>query len=121
MSIEKFDLGSVAKIDEGRIREAFEQALKRCMDDCKDRPAVGDARKVQLLATLTPLVGEDGAMESCDVSFQISDSVPKRKSKLYNMKSKGNSLYFNELSPDDIRQRTLDDVDGPKASVAGAR
>lgn len=114
MPIERLDLGSVAKLDEGRIREAFEQALKRCMDDCKDRPAVPELRKVQLLATLSPVVGDDGSMESCNVHFQIHDSVPKRSSKTYNMKAKGGSLFFNELSADQIHQRTIDDVEGPR-------
>lgn len=114
MAIERFNLAAVAKIDEGRIREAWEQALKRCMDDCKDRPAVKDDRKVQLMATLTPIVGDNGEMESCDVHFQVADSVPKRKSKLYNMKAKGGSLFFNELSADQIHQRTIDESEGPR-------
>lgn len=109
MGIERFDLGAVAKLDEGRIKEAFEQALKRCMDDCKDRPALPDPRKVQLMATLQPVVGDDGSMESCDVHFQIADSIPKRKSKIYNMKAKGGQLFFNELSTRDIHQRSIDD------------
>lgn len=121
MGIEKFDLGSVSKLDEGRIREAFEQALKRCLADCKDRPAVSDARKVQLLATLTPVVGDNGEMESCDVHFEIHDSVPKRKTKIYNMKSKGGALFFNELAPGDINQGTLDDEEARLKAVGSAR
>jgi hypothetical protein len=120
MGIERFDLGSVSKLDSGRIKEAWEQALKRCMDDCKDRPAVADPRKVQLLATVSPVVGDNGELESCDVHFQIADAVPKRKSKIYNMKSKGGALFFNELSPEDIHQRTLDDAPKMKA-VSHAR
>lgn len=120
MVIERFDLGAISRIDEGRMKEAFEQALRRCMEDCKDRPAVDDERTVSLKASLVPVVGDDGSLESVDVTFQISDSVPKRKSRIYNMKSKNGALLFNELSPDDIRQGTIDQVEGPRG-VSHAR
>lgn len=119
MAIERFNLGSLSALDGGRVREAFEQALKRCEADCKDRPALKDPRRVSLTATITPVVGDDGNLESCDVQFQIVDSIPKRKSKVYNMKSTASGLLFNELSPEDINQRTLDEASGPR-SIADA-
>lgn len=110
MAIEKFKLATLADLDDGRVREAFEQALKRCETDCKDRPAMKEPRRVSLTAFLCPVLGDNGEMESCDVQFQIVDSIPKRRSKVYNMKSTNAGLYFNELSPDDIRQQTLDEA-----------
>jgi hypothetical protein len=38
MSLETFDLGAMSCIDDERVRIAFEQALKRCVLDCEDRP-----------------------------------------------------------------------------------
>lgn len=113
--IEKFRLSTLNKIDDGRIREAYEQALKACEADCKDRPNLKDARSVTLHAVLVPVSGDSGEMESCDVQFQIFSRVPKRKSKVYNMISKGGNLLFNELSPEDVRQGTLDDAPSMKA------
>ncbi len=120
MAVEKFELASLVTIDGGRIREAFEQALKRCRDDCHDRPGVAKVRKVSLVATLAPVCAPDGSMGSCDVQFEIDDSLPKRVSPSYNMKAARGGLLFNELSPDDVNQGTLDDV-GPKATEEEAR
>lgn len=114
MAIEKFSLEALSRIDEGRLREGFDQALRRCLDDCRDRPALGDARTVQLSMTMTPVIGEDGNLESADVRFQVHDAQPKRRSKVFNMKHTASGLLFNELSPADIRQGTLDQVAGPQ-------
>lgn len=120
MAIEKFSLKSLADIDNGRVREAFEQALGRCESDCKDRPGVDAARKVTLTATLSPVIDPDGEMSSCNVQFQITDSVPQRKSKVYNMQAGRAGLLFNELSPDEVNQMTIDEAPGPRsASNAG--
>lgn len=114
MALEKFELGTIDKIDNGRIREAFDQAMRRCEADCKDRPAVKDDRRVRLEVTMSPVIDPDGAMESCDVQFQIVDSVPKRKSKVYNMASTRAGLFFNELSPADAHQGTIDQAPKPE-------
>lgn len=113
---ERLDTKALAALDDGRISEAFNQALKRCLLDCKDRPGLKDPRKVALVVTMTPLMADDSSqLESCDVHFEIHDTVPKRKTKVYNMREKGGSLLFNELSPDDHRQSTLDDAPELKA------
>ena len=109
MPIEKFQLGSLSTIDGGRINEAFEQALKRCEMDCKDRPATAKARKVALTAELVPVCTPQGDLESVDVTFQIKDTVPTRESATYNMKAVPGGLLFNELSPEDVRQGTIDE------------
>lgn len=114
MATQRFSLSALSDLDDGRVRAAFEQAIARCETDCKDRPAVTDSRKVTLSVTLSPIVGEDGEMESCNLQFQVLDSVPKRKSKVYNMKATRAGLVFNELSPDDIHQMTLDQASGPR-------
>lgn len=116
MAIEKFELRSLSTMDGGRIREAFEQTLKRCRDDCHDRPGVAKARKVTLIAMLVPVCDPDGSMASCDVQFEIDDSLPKRVSPNYNMRAVRGGLLFNELSKDDVRQGTLDDAPGPKTA-----
>lgn len=120
MAVEKFELRSLVDLDSGRIRTAFEQALTRCLTDCRDRPAVTDARKITLAVAMAPVLDPDGEMESCNVQFQITDSVPKRKSKVYNMKSSRGGLLFNELSPDDVNQRTLDEAPGPRSAASAS-
>jgi hypothetical protein len=117
MAVEKFNLASLVGIDAGRIKEAFEQAVRRCEDDCRDRPAVDRDRTVTLRASFRPVVGDNGELESCNVDFEINDNIPKRRSKVYNMKAGRHGLLFNELSPEEIRQGTLDEAPGMKAVV----
>lgn len=116
MAIEKFRLSTLASIDEGRIREAFEKELKRAEADCKDRPALKKPREVVLVAVLVPVLGHDGECESVDVRFEIQAKVPRRTSKVYNMRSTPGGLLFNELSPEDVRQGTIDEPTGPRSA-----
>jgi hypothetical protein len=112
--LQKFKLETLAVMDQGRIRAGFDQALHRAIADCKDRPALDKGRKVTLQCTVEPVVGEDGELESCDVTFSIDEKFPKRESKTYNMREVSGELKFNELSPEDVRQATIDDVPAPK-------
>jgi len=121
MALEKFGVAALAKIDEGRIGVAFDEAIKRCEADCKDRPALKEARKITLTATIVPSVAPDGEMESCDLQLVIKETIPDRKTRVYNAISKRGGLYLNELSPDDARQLTLDEKEGPRKAVGDAR
>lgn len=105
----KFDLAALKDLDDGRVAAGFDQALQRCVADCKDRPNLKDARTINLKVTIVPVAGDDaGEMESCDVQFKITDAIPKRSSKVYNAKSTRNGLVYNDLSPDEVNQMTLD-------------
>jgi predicted RND superfamily exporter protein len=107
MGLERFDIGSLSTIDGGRINAAFEQLMKRCEDDCKDRPALEEARKLTLSISCTPVVDDAGNLESCNVQFQFAEKIPNRKSKIYNMRAERGGLVFNEMSPEDVRQMTI--------------
>lgn len=106
----ELSLDTLSKIDGGRIAEAFAKALRNCESDCRDRPALKEARKIAVHLTIEPVAGDDGALESCRVQFQVVDSQPRRRSKTYDMRAHAGRLLWNELSPDDVRQRTLDQV-----------
>lgn len=121
MTLEKFTLSTLATMDDGRIKEAFEQSIKRCESDCKDRPGLDGERKVVLDVTLTPVPDENGVLDSVDIQFKIKDTLPKRCSKTYNMRATRGGLLFNEISPDDVNQATLEfDPKPTKAEVTDA-
>lgn len=122
MGLEKFSLEALASMDNGRICAAFEHAMKRCESDCKDRPALKEARNVTLAVSLEPVAADNGELESVNLTFKIKDSVPKRCSKSYNMKAVPGGLLFNDLSPEDVRQGTLDQIgeQGPKEVKSNA-
>jgi hypothetical protein len=114
MSYQKFDLSSLAELDDGRLKVAFEQAIKRCEDDCHDRLGVPAARAITLTISIAPVVGEEGDFESADVDFQISEKLPRRRTKTYNMRAARDGLFFNAFAPEDPAQRTLDEYIEPR-------
>ena len=48
MALQPFDLAALTELDGCRIRTAFDLALARLTEDCKDRPAVKARRSVTL-------------------------------------------------------------------------
>ena len=97
-------------LDGGRIHEAFAQELKRVVMDCDDRPGDKKPRKVLLQLDIAPIIDEHGNLDSVAGAFQIKSTVPQRKSKVYSFGVRqGGQLVFNDLSDDNINQRTLDE------------
>ena len=114
MAIEKFSLAQLAVMDGGRHALAFQQAIDRMRFDCVDRAAVKGKRKVQLTVTLEPKANDNGDLDRVHVSFAIDDKAPKRESRTYSMQDTPGALVFNEVSPDEARQRTLDEGPRPR-------
>lgn len=112
MALERFGIASLATIDNGRVREGFEQAFERLEQDCRDRSGIEKPRTLVLTVNVVPLCDPSGKLESCNVDFQITEKLPERRSKVYNMATlRDGGLLFNELSPEEARQRTLDEMD----------
>lgn len=112
MALVEFDLKSLDSLDGGRVLVAWQQALKRVMLDCQDRPAVSDARKITLQTDVVPVIGDDGLLDTVRLQFQVKDTAPVRKSKKYEMEPRrGGMLVFNDLSDDNVKQRTLDELE----------
>lgn len=116
MALEKLTLASLATMDGGRHAVAFEQALTRARFDCQDRAVVKGARKIALVVTLEPRSDDSGELDRIHVAFAIDEKHPKRMSRAYSMQNVNGGLVFNELSPGEARQGTLDSVPKPKAA-----
>lgn len=112
--IHEFSLPTLIELDGGRVPEAWNQAVQRCAADCEDRPALKKARKVTLELELIPVFSQDGhVLDSIDASFKVKDSAPLRETKKYNLalrkKAGKHQLVFNDMSDDNIHQRTIDE------------
>ena len=111
----EFSLANLQALDNGRVVEAFNQAVKRVVGDCQDRPALKKARKVTLEMEVVPVFAQDGAggLDSIKAVFKVTDTAPKRESKEYSFgchTRKGKpELVFNDLSDDNVHQRTIDE------------
>ena len=116
MALHEFKLETLTKLDDGRVVEAWNQALRRAILDCEDRPGVTEARKVILQLELAPTIDEDGNVDTVRGQFQVKDSAPVRKTKKYDfsprLQGKSKVLIFNDLSDDNVKQHTIDEVTG---------
>lgn len=99
-------------LDGGRIGIAFQQELKRVVADCEDRPADNKPRTVTLTLAVVPVPTTDGTvvtLDSISAKFQVSSSVPKRRSKVYSFGARaGGQLVFNDMCEENVKQRTFD-------------
>lgn len=110
--LKKFELSALSDLDGGRVNIAFNQALSRVIGDCEDRPGEKTARTVTMQLAVVPVLDESGVCDDAKVQIVITDSVPKRKTRVYDMalkkNQKGASLLFRPDSLDEVEQDTFD-------------
>jgi len=109
MAIRELKLETLPLLDNGRVVEALHQALKRAALDCEDRPGEKKSRLVNLQIEISPHLDQDGLFDTCDMHAQVKETFPTRKTRKYNLGyRKGGMLTFNDLSPDNFHQTTID-------------
>jgi hypothetical protein len=115
-----FNLETLKDIDLGKVSKAFDIAVRRCVQDCIDRPGDKNGRLATLKMKITPVLEQDESGARCEVvtgEFEVHDSVPKRRSKPYSfrVKAKTGGLSFSFDSPDEVDQTTIfDDEEIPE-------
>ena len=107
--LKEFNLAALAEMDGQRIAIAVDAALKRCVMDCEDRPGEDKARKVVLNLELTPDMDVNGNCDNVTVRAFVNDTVPKRRTKKYNMSLRhGGRLAYQPDSLDNPEQDAFD-------------
>lgn len=113
MRQEAFTLDNLRLLDFGKIQEAFNQELQFTVKDCMDRPLDDAARTVSIQFTLKPVPDLSGVTADCDkvaVACDITSKIPKRKTRVYEMKPKHDgTLTFHPDLPDEPDGSTLYD------------
>lgn len=110
MPLKELSLQTLSEIDGARVQLAFDAALKRITADCDDRPALKAPRTVTLQIAVIPIADHTGIADDCKVQCQITDAIPKRKSKVWDMAlRKGGKLLFRPDSLDEVDQTTMFD------------
>lgn len=118
--LKTLSLETLPDLDGGRIQAAVDRELAHINRDLEDRPALDKARKLVIEISATPYASEKGGIGGAKVSVKVKSSVPDRQSKTFDMLPTQDGLGWNELSPDDARQLTIDDArGGPRRSVPG--
>jgi len=111
--LKKFGIRDLDTLDEGRVAAQVDLALLSAAKDCANRPGLAKERKVTVTFKLTPQTNEDGMCDSINLDVQTKTNVPASNSKLFNMHAHpAQGLAFNDMSPDDAHQRTIDEIPG---------
>lgn len=105
----KVGLANLQEIDDGLTVRLFDRALKQVVADCVDRPGDKKARTVTLELAIVPQA-TDGVCETVLMESTVKSKIPAPRTKQYQVDVKGDgTLIVNPASPDDVRQRTLDE------------
>jgi len=109
MANEEFSLKKVGELDP-RLDAQVALELRRIVQDMQDRPGVDAARKLTIELAFKPEAAT-GSMDSVSLRCKIKSSMPPVESRSYSLEPHGSgALLFNPASPDNVRQRTLDEV-----------
>lgn len=116
----EFKLENLKEMKGGLLAEAFNQLVERCAADCDDRPAHNKPRTVTMTVAFKPVqAGRD--LDTVEGVVTLACSLPKvelpKTSFAFRKKRGANgrqnaSLVFDDLSEDDVHQRTIDDATG---------
>jgi len=102
---------ALLKINRGVGAVMGRQELDRVMRDLIERPTLKNARTLIMTFTFTPLADPRGILEEVKVSIEANSRTPKMKTRDYSMSVDGDKLIFNDESPEDVRQGTLDEIE----------
>ena len=104
-------LKNLGEFTDGKLGVAFEQAMRRIVNDMMDRPGVDKPRKLSMLISAKPILDEDGDLGTVDVQVTLKEHYPDRSTGKVRMAPRRNgSLVWNELSLTDPEQRTIDEM-----------
>lgn len=109
MARKKFTLSEVKNLDFGRVEGVFQTKLAEILADIDNRVGVAGAREISVAMKCTPEEPVGGRVETISMCFEIKTKVPGLRSRDYAMELTKSGLVFNDLSPDDPHQQTLDE------------
>lgn len=117
--VRKLDLGELGNLRSGLVGKQFEEALRKCLADCVDRPGNNAARKIGLVIEIKPAYDDATECDKVDISVIVRDRVPDfhinaHQARVRKMRDKGTGkeLYVASVGgdPEDVDQAMLGDV-----------
>lgn len=95
-------LETLKDFDQGSIALAFNQAVKKVLDDLRDRPGLKAARKLSIELTIKPTTEPD----RYEVEAKVKDNVPA-KSVTRPIHNGATGLVFSSDAPENPAQNTI--------------
>ncbi|MEK6797378.1 MAG: hypothetical protein AABZ12_00270 [Planctomycetota bacterium] len=105
-------LADLEKIENGLLGIQFARFLKQVNEDLIERPGADKSREIVLTCRFTPIADDCGALSEVRTELEMKCRAPAARTKEYSMGIRRDGLVFNDLSIDNVRQRTLDERDG---------
>lgn len=106
--VEFSQLGDLQNVSGGELALSFERVLTAQLADCSDRPAVKSPRKITVTMSMTPVVGQEGALADILTEFEVSGKMPVVRTRQISMGLKGaRALVYNDRSPENRHQIAL--------------
>lgn len=103
MSVKQFSLDTLATLDGGAIKEAFEKEIKTASEDCEDRPYLKRARTVAISVILTPNLRKDGNCDGFSIDVDMGRAkLPKMQASTTPAKRGPGGIFINDFNPDDV-------------------
>lgn len=117
MAATKLTLASLGDLDKGRVGHCVQNSIEAAVKDCRDRPGLKVARKIIITVMIDPQMDDEDELAGNElldahVNVEVATKFPSRKSRTYSMGLTKRSAIFNELTPDNVRQATIDDPNG---------
>lgn len=110
------ELKDVGAIENGMVAVLWRKSLESAFNDIAARPGVESVRQVVLVMRMVPETDSRGELIAIRTEFEVDPKLPKSRTRVYSMVPMGDrgelrALQYNEASPDDPKQMTLDEVD----------
>jgi hypothetical protein len=107
---QKLSLETLGDLDNGTARQICNSALARAVDDLDDRGDDGKERQVEIVVGMKQ--SKDGGFVVTTVSARAKLPVYRSRATVseINRADGHTELIFNDLAPNDPRQKTIDEA-----------
>lgn len=108
----EFKTANLAKIDQGRVAAALDDALKQVLADCDDRPTLKAKRKVTLKIEIVPVADQSGQnLADIETKFVVGEpTIPVRESRVYQFQAAkhGDIVKAGFVPAETMEEQTID-------------
>ena len=107
-------LGDLALMEGGAVRMWFDRELATILDDLLDRPSLKKDRELTVKVLFQPVPDDSGALAYVVHKVSVGSKVPGHATRSIAGRRSKEGLVWDDLSPKDPDQLTIDDEMGRK-------
>lgn len=108
--LNKFTVAKLETLDGGKEILRIDKMIAQAAKDCVDRAGVKKPRSVVITLNMVPYAADDDLVDQVVLEVTSKVEIPGSCSKTFVMDARGNGvLLLNDLSPDQPKQRTIDE------------